>query len=227
MKAMLTVLALVVGCSVGGALITSQLYWGYVFRPPSTDWAALALASTDRFTTFHCCSPARAQSGQVALEEGARVEWHGAGDWPIHNLPMALKKHALAPPSGEAVPVDLLAEARNVLDSAGALVAGDAGYTHAKELWGHVAIGRDARGSDVVLAALWSGEVSNDHHAYYEAAFDRVGGELRLRRVRHYWFDVAGLEGGLANWLGAFAGALVGAAAPIAYVGWWLNRRAA
>jgi hypothetical protein len=64
------------------------------------------------------------------------------------------------------------------------------------------------------LPACLGGEVSNDHHAYYEAAFAiSPTGELRLLKWRRYYYDFAGLEG-IAHWLAALAG---GMAAVIAW----------
>jgi hypothetical protein len=70
----------------------------------------------------------------------------------------------------------------------------------------------------MVVAALWGGEVSNDHHPYYEVAFTSLPtGALHLLGMRQYWFDVAGLEG-IAHWLAAFAGLIVGTASSAAYL---------
>lgn len=104
---------------------------------------------------------------------------------------------------------------------------GESGYDHAKTLWGHVVAGHDAQGNQILVAALWGGEVSNDHRPYYEAAFTQsLTGELHLVRVRHYWWDFAGLEGGVLTWLGAVAGILGGIACWTAYEVWsWRSRR--
>ena len=169
MKATWIVAAIIVGCSSAAGLVTSRLYWGYWFSPPSADWMVSPIVSVDRFTTFACCSPNR--SGLQALHDAAKVEFHGSGDAPSANLPAALVRRGLDPGREEAVPAAVLTTITGVLDSRGALVEGEPGYTLAKELWGHVALGRNAQGADLVVAALAGGEVSNDHHSYYEAAF--------------------------------------------------------
>jgi hypothetical protein len=147
-----------------------MLYWGYWIALPSANVVA-SLASLERFTTFGCCTPDDSRSGHQALHDAANIEFHYAGDWPIANVPATLVRRELEPRSEEAVPTAMIANIREALDSRGALVAGQPGYTHAKELWGHVAIGRNTNGVQVVAAALPGGEVSNDHHPYYEVAF--------------------------------------------------------
>jgi hypothetical protein len=90
------------------------------------------------------------------------------------------------------------------------------------------ATGVDTQNRQTVLAAVWGGEVSNDHHAYYEAAFARAPtGKLMLLGVRRYWFDFAGLEGA-AHWLGALGGGLIGVACSlVSLFGWLPTRKAA
>ena len=183
-----------------------------------------SIASVERFTTFWCCTPNR--SGRQALQEAAQTEFHGAGDSPAANLPAALVQHDLQPHSEEPVPTAIPTRIEEALESRGVLRPGQPGYTHAKELWGHVAIGRDARGSELIVASLWGGEVSNDHHPYYEVAFESPPrGALQILAMRQYWFDFAGLEG-IAHWLAAFAGLIVGVASSAAYLS-RRNRRAA
>jgi hypothetical protein len=225
MKATLVVVTMIVGCAGAPALITSKLYWGYWIAPPSANVVA-SLASLERFTTFHCCTPNDSRSGHRALHDSAQTEFHGAGDWPVANLPATLVQRNLEPDSEDAVPAAMMTRIRETLESRGMLRAGQPGYTHAKELWGHIAIGRDARGAQIVVAALWGGEVSNDHHPYYEVAFRSAPtGALQLFEHHQYWFDVAGLEG-IAQWLAAFGGLAVGTALSAAYL-FRRNRRAA
>ena len=217
MKATPVVAAIIVGCASAAALITSRLYWGYWIAPPSANVVA-SLASIERFTTFWCCTPNDSRSGHQALHNAAQTAFHGAGDWPIANLPAALVRRDLEPDHEEAVPPAMMTTIREALDSRGVLLAGQAGYTHAKELWGHVAIGRNADGGQMVVAALWGGEVSNDHHPYYEVAFASLPtGALQPLGMRQYWFDFAGLEG-IAQWFGAFGGLIVGTALSLAYL---------
>lgn len=93
---------------------------------------------------------------------------------------------------------------REALESAGALAEGETGYTHAKELWGHMAVAQNTQGMEIVVAALDVGEVSNDHHPYYEAAFtssyeaaftSSPTGELTPLEIRRYgsmWLALKG-----------------------------------
>ena len=227
MKATLVVAAILIVCAGTPALITSRLYWGYWIALPSAANVANSFASLERFTTFGCCGPNDARSGRRALHYAANIEFHYAGDWPIANLPASLVRRELEPESEEAVPTAMMTKIREALDSRGALLAGQPGYTHAKELWGHVAIGRNTNGVQTVAAALWGGEVSNDHHPYYEVAFaNSPAGALELLALRQYWFDFAGVEG-IAHWLAGLAGLIVGTVSSAAYLFRWSRKRAA
>jgi hypothetical protein len=207
---------IVIGCSSTACLATSRLYWGYWIFPPSADWVVSSVVSIERFTTFSCCRPS--QSGQQAVQSAAEIPFHGAGDPLDSNLPKALIRRGLKPDSAQSLPATLITKVRAALESRGALAEGEPGYVHAKELWGHVAVGRNAQGTEIVVAALNGGEASNDHYPYYEAAFAASpSGELSPLRIRRYWFDVAGLEG-IAHWLGALAGGLVGTIWSAAYI---------
>jgi hypothetical protein len=145
-------------------------------------------------------------------------------NWPIANLPASLVRRELVPDNEEAVPSAMMTRIREALDSRGALLEGRPGCKHAKELWGHVAIGRTTNGVQMITAALWGGEVSNVHHPYYEVAFaNSPTGALELLDLRQYWFDFAGVEG-IAHWLGAFAGLIVGTVLSDVYL-FRLNRK--
>jgi hypothetical protein len=51
------------------------------------------------------------------------------------------------------------------------------------------------------VAALIGGEASNDHHPYYEVVAEPTqAGGLKIKRLRFYWWDLAGLEG-MAHWI--------------------------
>jgi len=83
--------------------------------------------------------------------------------------------------------------------------------------WGFIATGTSVDDNPLIAAAISNGPVSNDHHPYYEAVFERwPSGEWRLVRFQRYYYDIAGLEG---------AGVLVGIEdgiqfATLAFFGW-------
>jgi hypothetical protein len=220
LKVGLSALALAGVCGTIAALLTSRLYWGYWLRLPPADWEVASLASVERFSNF---SYDGRDSGRDALMVAARTPWRGSGNPPVHNLPAALLARGLSPSSGDPVPPDLLLEAGEALDRAGVLAAGAPAYRHAKLLNGMIATGRDRAGASLVIAALFSGEVSNDHYAYYEAVFSPGSRRLELLGVRRYWYDVAGLEGGANLLAGFFAFAI----SLVAMAGWgvWTLRR--
>ena len=55
--------------------------------------------------------------------------------------------------------------------------------------------GRDGR--PLLFIGVRGGEVSNDHHPYYEFLFsnESSGGNLKLLSSQRFYYDVAGMEG--------------------------------
>jgi hypothetical protein len=95
------------------------------------------------------------------------------------------------------MPASRLQSLYKVVDETGRIEEGEPGYWGAKNLRGLVveALGRD--GSRLVFVGVWGGEVSNDHHPYYEFLFttDSPDGQLKLLSTQRFYYDVAGIEG--------------------------------
>ncbi len=197
--------------SVGVSYGTARLYWGHGFRPPTSHATLAGFHSLERFSTVWW--PERHREGRAALFAGAaNVNWI-PGEYPLGRFPFAFVERDLVPTSALPVQQDLQLAAREALDRAGLLFAGDPGYAYAKELHGHFALGRNRAGVLLLAAALAGGEVSNDHYPYYEAVFSvSTGRTVTLLRTRHYWYDVAGLEGCAHILPAVFLVALVAAA---------------
>jgi hypothetical protein len=207
-----TCLLSVVICASAAEVVTSKLYWGYWTTPPSSDSTVTSLASVDRYTYFPCCAPSR--SGVDAMAELAKFESRVHGDIPTGNLPAALIRRQLTPSRSVAIASDVLDQVRTTMRENGLLVDSSPEYPYADTLWGHLAVGSDRTGGTVAIAGLWSGEISNDHHVYYEAAFSiSPTGQLRLLRWHRRYYDFAGLEG-IAHWLAASGAGAFGA------IGW-------
>ena len=184
----------IVAISLVAMATASRVYWGYWFRPPSSEGTAACLASLDRFTSNRPGGPAA--SGPAALMREAASVNYLSGEIPLGRLAAALVRRQLIPASSEPVAPSLLPAITASLAAAGVLRTGDPGYPNAGRLQGHIAVGRNSCGQPIVLAALNGSEASNDHYPYYEAAFDvSPRGELVLSRLRFYWFDFAGIEG--------------------------------
>lgn len=216
---------LFIGTVVTTALVVPRLHWGYWFGLPSANWTLSSIASVERFTTFDVDS---VQSGQLALKSGVDAKnSFQRGDNPVHNLPVAIVKEGLSPTSSKPVLSPTLVAIHKSLESRDVLIEGASGYPDAKILRGHVVIGQGKQGDSVIVAALWGGQAVNDGYPYYEALFVNLpNGELQLLEARQYWFDIAGVEGGVIEWISIFLGLFLGSVLCILYFGIQRYRKA-
>jgi hypothetical protein len=85
----------------------------------------------------------------------------------------ALKDRQALPAEARGMPAGRMRGLYQVLDETGRLEDGEPGYGDAKTLSGIVveALGRDGR--PLLFVGVRGGEVSNDHHPYYEFLFAR------------------------------------------------------
>lgn len=193
------VIATAVGVFLLSACVTSRFYWGYWFTPPASDRTAGYLSDVTSFTSFWRST---ALSGGQALYRAANQVTYVSGDSPAGRLPAALVKRGLLAASDQPIDASVLRVLIEAMAERGLLRRGDPGYERATELEGHVVIGKDQSGKEIVVAALVGGEVSNDHRPYYEVVAEQVSdGKVTIKRSRFYWWDLAGGEG-LAHWLG-------------------------
>jgi hypothetical protein len=192
------VIAIACGVFLLSTCLTSRLYWGYWFTPPSSNGTVRHLAELTSFTSFWQHT---SQSGRSALSSGASEVNHASGDAPGGRLPAALIARGLLPSSERPVDASILRAITTALAERKLLRHGDPGYPDAAKLLGQVAVGKDRNGNELYVAALIGGEASNDHHPYYELVAEPARGDgLKIRQLRFYWWDLAGLEG-MAHWI--------------------------
>jgi hypothetical protein len=192
------VIAIACGVFLLATCLTSRLYWGYWFTPPSSDRTVRHLAELTSFTSLW---QSTTQSGRPALSRAASEVNHASGDVPGGRLPAALIARGLLPSSEKAADASVLRAITAALAEGNQLRQGGPRYRHATELLGHVAIGKDRNGKELYVAGLIGGEASNDHHPYYEVVAEPAGGGgLKIKHLQFYWWDLAGLEG-FAHWI--------------------------
>ena len=66
------------------------------------------------------------------------------------------------------------------LETSGLLVPGEAGYRHAKSLHGVLVELEDDTGEVYAFLGVSSGQISNDHYAFYELVFSGPAGPAVL-----------------------------------------------
>lgn len=187
------VVALTVGCSV------SWSYWGYFFsRPPVPEQIARAAqveslanvqCTTNDFRTFNC--------RVLEEKEGARIERIASarlyGDRVVEiRLLLPLADAGLSP---DTAPQPNSLDVGQLLALADDYVAADAGYRYGGWFWGYAAVVIDERGNRATVVSVQSGEVSNDHHVFYERVFAPEKSGWSLVDSKRFFFDVAGIEG--------------------------------
>src|SRR5262249_60800422 len=84
-----------------------------------------------------------------------------------------------------------------ILEATGRLEGGEPGYSDAKRLGGIAVEALGADGRPLLFVGVQGGEVSNDHHPYYEFLFttDSPGAPSKLLSFQRFYYDVAGIEG--------------------------------
>jgi hypothetical protein len=204
-------LLLVLAGGAAGGMITSRLYWGYWLTPPDSGRTISELTSVERFSAF--VWDGSDTSGKDVLLDAAKAENWISGETPMGRVAAALVRRDLVPVTSEPVPPNLLAAVRRDVEERGWFPDAHPPYIYARQTVGYLAMGRDASGQPMLIAALHGGQASNDHYPYYEMSYAVLpNGELQRRTGRMYWNDYAGLEG-IAHWLGVFGGLCVGLAA--------------
>jgi hypothetical protein len=185
------------------AIWINHLMWGYYVTRPGLD-RRIALArqieSVTRVETRSDLSGHREFFGVPVVDVDGFIQVHPQeGDYYVleGRVLRALKDRQILPPEAQEMPSSRLRGLYQVLNESGRLEDGEPGYDHAKELSGIVveAIGRDGR--PLLFVGVRGGEVSNDHHPYYEFVFtrDSAAGHLKLVSTQHFYYDLAGIEG--------------------------------
>ena len=195
-----TIVAVTVFIAFTVALAISQNYWGYALRQPSVVTAASEVAQLHRFQAFWPEGAIGEQSPR-GVEGFRTAALYGADEdpsFPLGRLPVSLAAQGLSPQSEAGIDVSHFQTAVRVLRTRGLIDRGSAGYTQraADIRYGYMLLGRTRGGREVLLVATHGGEVSNDHYAYYEAAFEWLPtGRLSLLECKRFYYDVAGIEG--------------------------------
>ena len=209
-----------VGSAVLALLVSigwTRVYWGYWFHRPATPAAVGQLAQVTSVSLVECSS-----SGQMSAAADVsprEVLGHGQDrddSHPQDRLLAALHERRLLPDAC-APPPDDLPSLLSLISDTGRLVLASSGYHGDAYLGGVIIDGHDRQGTRLVLLGLGAGQVSNDHHPYYELVLRQRPGEHGFKTVfsQRFFYDVAGLEGmrWYSPWLFFFipaAGAWIG-----------------
>lgn len=186
----------------------SASYWGHWFGPPSSEPTIAPLSRIEKFTTFSRMTPPKPDfqtaqpnisTGLPALETAAKSENYAWGDDPLGRIPAQLLRKGLVPKQSQSIDVGILRNIKRILEKDKYFVYGTGRYQNSSSsLHGHIIYGVTQSNEPIYVAALSSGEVENDHYVYYEVLLDeKPGGNLLIRKIQRYNYDIAGLEGTL------------------------------
>jgi hypothetical protein len=197
-------------CATGAAallaaVIVSKQYWGYYFvRPPLDERVARArqvhsvsLVGTEQGATGDTRFVARRDlSLDEAIQRGRTYPY----DAPHYGGLVALADRRLLPAALPSARPATVTSAYTSLEATGLLVSGEPGYPHARWLYGALVEFEDDTGQVLTFVGLTSGQVSNDHHAYYELVLSAPSGSgpPRVLSATRFFYDIAGIEG--AEW---------------------------
>jgi hypothetical protein len=188
------------------AIVISRVYWGFFFHRPGMD---------SRISQVERVQSVTALQTQEQVDGTMRFVYHDGYDIADRlsvcrddrpsisyycldeRILAALDDLGELPAEPERMPETDLARLYHTLKTTQLLHLGAPGYDRAGELVG-IAVVADARdGQRVLIVGVAGGEVSNDHHPYYEFLFrlPEEGTSPILLSSRRFYYDVAGYEG--------------------------------
>jgi hypothetical protein len=180
--------------------------WGYYVSRPALDRRiveASRIESVTRVATVPDSLGNRSFSGAPVRDVGPFIQVHPqAGDYYVleGRILRALTERQSLPSEAGSMPDERLASLYQLLDQTGRIEAGEPGYGDARKLDGIVVEALERDGRPLLFVGVRGGEVSNDHHPYYEFLFTSGAPNRRPRLLsfRRFYFDVDGIEG--AEW---------------------------
>ncbi len=192
------------------AIVISKGLWGYYLYRPLLDrriaWArkvvSVTMVETAPGRDGRTLIPDTSFSIDQRIAYGRQDDYYNLGERAL----IALKEANRLPDAPPSMNPDRLARLYNLLERTGRLEAGEPGYDHAKDLRGVVIEAEGSDGQPLLFVGVQGGEVSNDHHPYYEFLFSgpNPAGAWKLLSAQRFYFDVAGIEG--MEWPVSFVG---------------------
>ena len=202
---------LALGIGVTGTLLLPLLVsfwinheiWGYYVKRPAVDRQIINSRQIETVTQVESQPDSRGRttfSGAAIGDVGDYTQMSPQeGDYYLleGRVLRALQSRRALEARLRVIPASRLEGLYQVLDNTGRLEWGEPGYTRAKELRGIVIEARSHDNRHLLFAGVQGGEVSNDHHPYYEFLFasDSSDGPWVLISFHRFYFDVAGIEG--------------------------------
>jgi hypothetical protein len=189
---------LLLSCLAG--ILASKKMWGYYFSRPGPP---ALLGELRRVSKVSFVETPDSKPRQFVLSSDSASRSSQFGMQPSDpyyylqgRILGKLHEQGLRPGSAQHR-IGELDQYRQAIQDAGILVPGDRGYDAADRLSGILVDGETADGSKLVILGLRSGQVSDDHYAYYELVFRDTGSPqgLVLASSQHFFYDVAGMEG--------------------------------
>jgi hypothetical protein len=188
--------------------VWSRCYWGYFFTRPSTAEAVRGLAAVHGISVVECdlstvrpqCSLSSERSVTEAITSCRKDPYYCLKG----RIAVGSADAGLLPPNPSPITNDTLRQVEAAFADRSLLVPSDDGYDGNRGLGGIVATGQSLDGEPVIAVGFSGGQVSNDHHPYYELRLSVAEHAVHVLRRSVFFFDVAGVEG--LEWRQAFIG---------------------
>jgi hypothetical protein len=185
------------------AIWINQQLWGFFVSRPAVDRRivnARQIETVTRVETGSDSPGGRMFTGLPVGEVGSFIQVHPQeGDYYVleGRILRELTDRQALPAEPRIMPAGRLEGLYQVLEATGWLEDGEPGYADAKRLSGIVVEALDQDGRPLLFVGVCGGEVSNDHHPYYEFLFttDSLGAPAKLLSSQRFYYDVAGIEG--------------------------------
>jgi hypothetical protein len=195
------------------AIGVSKLYWGYFIRRPSLNRRIHQIEQVISLTTLRS---EKQPDGSVrfVISDGYSIAdrlsvCRDQRPWVSYycleeRILAVLDDQGKLPTLPERMSSQELAALYHQLEATQLLHQGATGYDRARELTGIGLVAEGREGKRYLIVGVTGGEVSNDHHPYYEFLFRLPdhGPDPTLLSCRRFFYDVAGMEGldGLRLW---------------------------
>jgi hypothetical protein len=185
------------------AIWINHQMWGYFLSRPAVDRRIVNAHQIETISRVETGSDSRGRrtfaSGPIGdLDSLIQVNPREDDYYVLEKrILYSLKDRQALPAEPGVMPPARLEGLYQALESTGRLENGAHRYVHAKELSGIVVEALEQNGRPLLFVAVRGGEVSNDHHPYYEFLFttDSPGAPPKLLSSQRFYYDVAGMEG--------------------------------
>jgi len=190
----------------------SKYEWGYYFQRPGVLPQLGDIATVTAVRLVHPPSDRDTRRYWEEPDPSASIAGCEDGDYwdRYHGLKertlCELQRRGLLPETYSGELADYMS-VLELVDKANIPTTPTADFEYTELFFGVRVDAEDEEGNALVILAMHTDEISNDHFAFFEACFEEgADGSLHLGKKQHFFYDSAGIEG--TEWYVVFFPAL-------------------